>query len=131
MRTSRRRGWVGSPSPLTLHEQSVGHAAEGDDGTVAADEERSQLAVAAEPDRTLHVPFDRGPYPQRIDPPIGQSTGCEAHHDLGPTGQGCRPVRIERCPSEEGGDHADRALPPRCAHVDGYGHIGTGSAPFL
>src|ERR1035437_10767833 len=107
MRTSRRRGWVGSPSPLTLHEQSVGHAAEGDDWTVAADEERSQLAVAAEPDRTLHVPFDRDPYPQRIDPPVGQSTGCEAHHDLGPTSQGHRSERIERGPGGGGGEHAD------------------------
>ena len=85
---------------------------------VTTDEERAQLAVAAQSHPTLHIALERDPDPGRVDSLVDELTGHEAHHDLGTAKQRHRPGRLEWRSGKQHGHDADRTVPTGRADID-------------
>src|SRR5208282_6292766 len=79
--------------------------------SISAYEDRSELAMTAEPDCALHVALHGEINGLVIEPRMTQSGDGEAHHDLGPTDQGNGVQRIEVGAGNQRGHDANLAMP--------------------
>ena len=98
-------------SQLPYGEQGPGVVV-ADDGAVAAEQQRPELAVSAMADATAHVAFERDPDAVGAHPPMDQRACGRADHDFGPADECGRVRRREHGLTEQRGDDSDPAGQP-------------------
>src|SRR5689334_7728035 len=95
----------------------------GENRTVAADEGRAELAVAAEADGAFHVALHGDVYGVGRDPGGGEPGDGKSHHHLRTADQGDGMRRIEGGAGYQRGDDADAAAPIAAGMINGDGKV--------
>src|SRR5215469_1909731 len=111
-------GRPSSISQLPCRQQRPG-ALVVDDRSVAADQQRPELAVTAQADATLHVALKRDPDVAGSHLLGEQHVRREAHHRLRPADEGDRPSGVDLECAQRLGDETHLATPAGRRLVDG------------
>ena len=90
-----------------------------EDGTVTAEQQRTELAVAAPADSALHVALERHTNRARGDSEIGKCPDSEPHHDLRTAHESDSSRRVARDRRQELCHDADGPVHSFEANIDG------------